>query len=85
MSGGERSARQHRRRVEVRDRGTGIDAAIAAKVFEPYVSTKNRGSGLGLSLVHDIAGQHHGGVTLTNREGGGAIARLTLPLATQLQ
>lgn len=71
--------------VEVRDRGTGIDASVAAKVFEPYVSTKNRGSGLGLSLVHDIAGQHRGRVTLTNRDGGGAIARLTLPLAPPLQ
>ncbi|MEQ1833356.1 MAG: HAMP domain-containing sensor histidine kinase [Candidatus Eisenbacteria bacterium] len=67
--------------VEVRDRGTGIAPEIAAKAFEPYVSTKNRGSGLGLSLVHDIAGQHHGRVTLMNRDGGGALARLTLPLA----
>lgn len=67
--------------VEVRDRGTGLDPAIAAKVFEPYVSNKNRGSGLGLSLVRDIASQHRGHVTLTNRDGGGAIARLTLPLA----
>lgn len=67
--------------VEVRDRGPGLDPAIAARVFEPYVSTKNRGSGLGLSLVRDIAAQHRGRVTLTNREGGGAVARLTLPAA----
>jgi signal transduction histidine kinase len=49
-------------------------------VFEPYVSTKNRGSGLGLSLVRDIAAQHGGRVELSNRDGGGAMARLTLPL-----
>jgi len=67
--------------VEVRDRGQGLDPAIAARVFEPYVSSKNRGSGLGLSLVRDIAAQHKGRVTLANREGGGAVARLTLPLA----
>ncbi len=66
--------------VEVRDRGTGLDPAIAARVFEPYVSNKNRGSGLGLSLVRDIAHQLRGRVTLLNRDGGGAIARLMIPL-----
>jgi signal transduction histidine kinase len=66
--------------VEVRDRGPGLDPALAPRVFEPYVSNKNRGSGLGLSLVRDIATQHRGSVTLVNRDGGGARARLTLPL-----
>ncbi|MFM8560450.1 MAG: sensor histidine kinase, partial [bacterium] len=67
--------------VEVRDRGPGLDPKVAARAFEPYVSTKNRGSGLGLSLVRDIAAQHRGRVTLVNREGGGAVARLVLPCA----
>jgi nitrogen fixation/metabolism regulation signal transduction histidine kinase len=57
--------------VEVLDRGSGI---------EPYVSTKKRGSGLGLSLVRDVAAQHGGNATLENREQGGARARLSLPL-----
>lgn len=67
--------------VEVRDRGPGLAASVANRVFEPWVSTKQRGSGLGLSLVRDIATQHHGQVTLGNRADGGAVARLTLPLA----
>ena len=67
--------------VEVRDRGPGLDPSVAQRVFEPYVSTKHRGSGLGLSFVRDVAERHRGHVTLENREGGGAIARLTLPLA----
>jgi signal transduction histidine kinase len=67
--------------IEVRDRGPGLDPELAARVFEPYVSNKNRGSGLGLSLVRDIAVQHRGSVTLVNREGGGALARLVVPLA----
>jgi signal transduction histidine kinase len=65
--------------VEVRDRGPGLDPKLADRVFEPYMSTKNRGSGLGLSLVRDIARQHKGNVTLVDREEGGAVARLTLP------
>jgi nitrogen fixation/metabolism regulation signal transduction histidine kinase len=67
--------------VEVLDRGPGLDQSVRDRVFEPYVSTKARGSGLGLSLVRDIALQHGGAVTLEPREGGGAAARFTLPLA----
>jgi nitrogen fixation/metabolism regulation signal transduction histidine kinase len=66
--------------LEVLDRGTGLSPEVATRAFEPYVSTKARGSGLGLALVREIATQHGGMVTLENREGGGARARLTLPL-----
>jgi nitrogen fixation/metabolism regulation signal transduction histidine kinase len=66
--------------LEVIDRGPGVPAALLERVFEPYVSTKKRSSGLGLSLVRDIATQHGGTVTLENWEGGGACARLSLPL-----
>ncbi|TMQ65308.1 MAG: HAMP domain-containing protein [Candidatus Eisenbacteria bacterium] len=66
--------------VEVLDRGSGLDPEVEPRLFEPYVSTKRRGSGLGLSLARDIAGQHRGTVRLENREGGGAQALLRLPL-----
>ena len=76
--------REHGRAVlEVLDRGPGLPAGLAHRVFEPYVSTKQRGSGLGLSLVRDIARQHGGTVSLAGREGGGACARLVLPLAKE--
>jgi len=68
--------------LEVLDRGPGLAAEMAAKIFEPYVSSKNRGSGLGLSLVRDVATQLGGRAELVNREGGGAVARLILPLRT---
>jgi two-component system nitrogen regulation sensor histidine kinase NtrY len=75
---------EHGRAVlEVLDRGPGLPPAIADRLFEPYVSTKRRGSGLGLSLVRDIARQHGGTVSLEDREGGGACARLVLPLAKE--
>jgi signal transduction histidine kinase len=66
--------------VEVLDRGRGLAAEVRERLFEPYVSTKRRGSGLGLSLVRDIAGQHGGTVTLADRPGGGARAVLRMPL-----
>jgi len=66
--------------VEVLDRGSGVPPELEGRLFEPYVSTKSRGSGLGLSLVKDIAAQHGGRITLENRESGGARARLSLPL-----
>jgi nitrogen fixation/metabolism regulation signal transduction histidine kinase len=69
--------------LEVLDRGAGLPAGLTDRLFEPYVSTKRRGSGLGLSLVRDIARQHGGTVSLQDREGGGARARLLLPLAQE--
>ncbi len=67
--------------VEVLDRGSGLPPGGPDRLFEPYVSTRKRGSGLGLSLVRDIALQHGGSITLENREGGGARARLVIPRA----
>jgi nitrogen fixation/metabolism regulation signal transduction histidine kinase len=66
--------------VEILDRGPGLAPGVRDRLFEPYVSTKARGSGLGLSLVRDIAAQHGGRVTVRDREGGGARACLTVPL-----
>jgi len=68
-------------RVEILDRGPGLPEALRQRLFEPYVSTKKRGSGLGLSLVRDIARQHGGQATLEDRPDGGARARFSLPLA----
>ncbi len=67
--------------AEVLDRGPGVPTTLAEQIFEPYVSTKNRGSGLGLSLVRDVANQHEGSITLSPREGGGMVARFEMPSA----
>ncbi len=68
--------------IEVADRGPGIDAEDRARVFDRfYRATGARtlpGSGLGLSIVSQIATLHGGTVTLDAREGGGTVARLAL-------
>ncbi len=72
--------------VEVADRGPGIAADDQDRVFDRfYRATTARtlpGSGLGLSIVAQIAVLHGGSVTLDAREGGGTVARLTLPLTS---
>jgi two-component system sensor histidine kinase MprB len=70
--------------IEVRDRGVGIADEERALVFDRfYRATSARsqpGSGLGLSIVSQIAQLHGGSVELLARDGGGTIARFTLPM-----
>jgi len=70
--------------VEVRDRGVGIAAEERALVFDRFyraaAARSQPGSGLGLAIVRQIAQLHGGTAELLEREGGGTIARLTLPV-----
>jgi PAS domain S-box-containing protein len=67
--------------VEVRDCGTGMDAATLAKAFDPFFSTKRlgRGSGLGLSMVHGFVHQSGGAIRLASTVGKGTTVQLFLP------
>lgn len=72
-------------RIEVADRGPGVPAFALARAFERFYSLPRpdggaRGSGLGLNFVVEIAKLHGGSVALDNREGGGAVATVMLPL-----
>jgi two-component system sensor histidine kinase HupT/HoxJ len=69
--------------LRIADRGTGIDAGVLPHLFEPFYTTKPQGtgSGLGLSLSNDLARRHGGRLAAENREGGGAIFTLWLPIA----
>jgi nitrogen fixation/metabolism regulation signal transduction histidine kinase len=68
-------------RVHVADSGSGIDAAIVDRIWEPDFTTKSRGTGLGLALVRQTVRAHGGDVEVQNVAGGGADFIVSLPIA----
>ena len=67
-------------KVEIEDTGTGIPPAEADKIFNPFFTTKEGGTGLGLALAHKIIEDHDGSVTFRSSPGAGTTFRLLLPV-----
>jgi nitrogen fixation/metabolism regulation signal transduction histidine kinase len=70
-------------RVSISDNGPGFAPKILARAFEPYVTSKPRGTGLGLAMVKKIVGEHGGRIDIQNRsdEKGAKVSILLLKLA----
>jgi two-component system, LuxR family, sensor kinase FixL len=64
--------------VDVGDRGCGISPDVASRLFQPFVTTKRQGMGVGLSISRTIIEAHGGRITVTPNPGGGTIFRFTL-------
>jgi signal transduction histidine kinase/CheY-like chemotaxis protein len=69
-------------RIRVQDKGKGIPKALIARIFEPYFTTKDSGSGLGLALSYSIVNRHQGHIFVKSQEGEGTAFDVYLP-ATQ--
>jgi two-component system sensor kinase FixL len=67
--------------VSVEDTGSGISARVAAQLFEPFVTSKQSGMGIGLSICRTIVEAHGGRIWFESRRGGGTAFRFTLPRA----
>ncbi len=70
-------------RLSVADNGDGFDEAVIERVFEPYVTTKVKGSGLGMAIVQNIIEQHDARIFAGNVEPNGAIVTIEFEYAQQ--
>jgi len=69
--------------VIVADTGPGIAPELADRLFQPFVTTKATGMGLGLSICREIVEAHHGRLSIAPAPSGGAVFRVTLPIASR--
>lgn len=66
-------------RMALSDKGTGIPKDVLVRVFDPYFTTKEQGSGLGLAVTHSIVQNHDGCIGVTSQEGEGTTFTIHLP------
>jgi len=67
-------------RILICDTGIGISKENLAKIFDPYFTTKDSGTGLGLTQVYKIIREHHGEITVDSALEGGTEFRINLPI-----
>ena len=64
-------------RVQVKDNGPGIPQDVINRIFEPFFSTKEKGTGLGMAICHSLVTQHGGDIRVHSQDG--AVFEVTLP------
>ncbi len=67
-------------RIDVADTGAGVSPAVKTRIFEPLITTKAHGLGVGLSIIHSIVEEHQGQIWTEPNPGGGAVFALILPV-----
>jgi nitrogen fixation/metabolism regulation signal transduction histidine kinase len=67
-------------KLKVEDNGPGFDTSDISQVFDPYVTTKPKGTGLGLAVVKKLVEEHVGTILAENRKDGGAAISIRLPI-----
>jgi nitrogen fixation/metabolism regulation signal transduction histidine kinase len=72
-----------RARLLISDNGPGFPGEMLPRIFEPYVTTKARGTGLGLPIVKKIVDEHQGSIEISNTSEGGARIDIRLPLVKE--
>lgn len=71
--------------VTAKDEGVGISPEHLGRVFDPYFTTKQKGSGLGLAVTYSILQNHGGFITVDSTPGGGSSFRFYVPAAADLE
>lgn len=71
--------------IDISDDGAGISEELMSKIFEPYYTTKDFGSGLGLTVVYKVIKEHQGDITVDSAEGRGTTFTIYLPLPKDRQ
>lgn len=66
--------------IAVTDHGGGLDPSFAANIFEPFITSKTGGSGLGLVITKQIIDSHHGTIICDSRPGDGCTFTISLPI-----
>ncbi len=70
-------------KISVLDNGIGFPEHLVDRAFEPYVTTKDKGTGLGLPIVKKIVEEHGGAISIENRTAGGTCISIVLPLLSE--
>ncbi|MEO5769780.1 MAG: ATP-binding protein, partial [Polyangia bacterium] len=69
--------------LAIEDNGAGVEWALREKIFTPFFTTREKGTGLGLAFVREIVHDHGGEVQVDGAAGGGARFSFALPAATR--
>ena len=70
--------------ISVCDTGLGLDRAVAERLFQPFVTTKKTGMGVGLSICQSIVEAHHGRIWAAPNDGPGVTFHVNLPAAATI-